>query len=66
VWWLASPVAAESNYFCFVNNNGNSNNNNANNEFGIAPDLDALKKTTLYRALEGRNYPDYGAILVAL
>jgi len=37
VWWLASPVAAESSYFCFVDNGGSSGNGGAGNEFGIAP-----------------------------
>lgn len=36
-WWLASPYASNSTYFCYVNYNGGANYNSASNSRGVAP-----------------------------
>lgn len=36
-WWLASPSAAYTAYFCFVIGSGNSDSSNASYSFGVAP-----------------------------
>ena len=38
-WWLRSPYYNNSDYFCYVYNNGASNNYYANYSFGVSPVL---------------------------
>ena len=35
--WLRSPIASDSNYFCFVSTSGTANGNYASNSLGVAP-----------------------------
>ena len=35
-WWLRSPLASSSSYFCFVGNTGNSYGNHAGSSIGVA------------------------------
>lgn len=36
-WWLASPGAADTTYFAYVDCSGHSNSDSANDSFGVAP-----------------------------
>ena len=36
-WWGRSPYYNSSNYFCFVDTNGNANYSNAGSSYGLAP-----------------------------
>ena len=36
-WWLASPSASNTTYFCGVDGSGYASYGNASNSFGVAP-----------------------------
>lgn len=36
-WWLATPYASNTTYFCYVNYNGHANGSSASNSYGVAP-----------------------------
>lgn len=38
-WWLSSPSASYTTYFCYVYSRGYANNNDARDGDGVAPDF---------------------------